>query len=127
MDKPVILAIHIACAVTALSLGGLLLASRKGTKPHRYMGRIWGVAMTGVVVTSFIFPAERLLMIAGVSYLHVLSLATLFILPTAVWAARTHRVKLHRNCMLTLYGFLCFTGVAALFMPGRFLYQLFFA
>lgn len=127
MDKPLFLALHIMCAMTALSLGGVILLVRKGTARHRLFGRIWSVAMLGVAITSFIFPAERLLMIAGVSYLHVLSVLTLLFLPAAIWAARHRKTVLHKNLMLTLYGFLCFTGIAALFMPGRFLHQLFFS
>lgn len=127
MEKPVILAIHISFAVTALVLGGIIASARKGTPWHRLMGRLWVLCMLAVALTSFAFPAERLLMVGGLSYLHVLALASFIILPLAVWAVRTQRTWLHQRLMLTLYALLCITGVAAMFMPGRFLYRLFLA
>lgn len=125
MEKPLILALHITLAITALGLGGVIVTTRKGTPRHRLLGRTWGLVMLGVAATSFAFPAERLLLIAGVSYLHLLAIATFLLLPLAVWAVRHGKTRLHSRLMLMLYGLLCVTGIAAMFMPGRFLHQVF--
>lgn len=127
MEKAFVLAIHIGLAITALFLGGVIAAMRKGTVRHRLLGRVWAVIMLAVAATSFAFPAERLLIVGGLSYLHILALATFLMLPLAVWAVRSGRTLLHRRLMLTLYALLCITGIAAMFMPGRFLHQLFLA
>lgn len=127
MDKHFILTVHITLATSALLVGALIVAAPKGTLPHRRLGWLWLVCMSGVAVTSLAFPAERLLLAGGVSYLHLLAVATFLILPLAIRAVRKGNTRLHSRLMLTLYGLLCLTGVAAMFMPGRFLYRLFFA
>ena len=55
----------------------------------------------------------------GYSWIHGLSVFTLITLLTGVLAARTHRVKAHRNNMIALYsGALIITGFFTL-LPGR--------
>jgi uncharacterized membrane protein len=127
MDKHFILTLHIALATSALLIGALIVAAPKGTRPHRRLGWLWGCCMVGVASSSLAFPAERLLLVGGVSYLHLLAVATFFMLPLAIRAARQGNTLLHSRLMLALYSLLCLTGVAAMFMPGRFLYRLFFA
>ncbi len=45
--------LHLYASSLALGLGGLILSMRKGTKPHRLLGR----ASTGPVVSAAIPPA----------------------------------------------------------------------
>lgn len=125
MDKPVVLAVHITFAVLALGLGSAVMLAPKGTARHRLIGRFWVAAMLAVAVSSLAFPAERLIMMGSLSALHLLSAATFVILPLAIRAARKKNIDLHKRLMLTLFSLLCITGVAAMFMPGRFLYRLF--
>lgn len=127
MVHPVLLAFHIVFALAAVLLGAVVLLMKKGTPRHRLLGRCWGASMLVVAATSFAFPPRHLMMVEGISYLHILSVATVTLLPLAVWAIRHRKVALHYRLMGLLYGLLCLTGVAAMFMPGRFLHQLFFA
>jgi uncharacterized membrane protein len=57
----------------------------------------------------------------GFSWIHGLSVFTLVALTSGVVAARAHRVKAHRQTMISLYvGALVITGLFTL-LPGRLL------
>lgn len=45
--------IHTSFAITALLLGGSVVAQRKGTRPHRALGQLYALSMLGVNVTAF--------------------------------------------------------------------------
>jgi uncharacterized membrane protein len=117
------LAIHLAAVVPAVSLGVYQLLAAKGTRPHRWMGRLWVLLMVVVAVSSFWILDIR--KGAGYSVIHLLSLWTLVALFCAVWAIRQGNVRRHRNFMVgTLLG-LVGAGAGAL-LPGRLLSQLLF-
>lgn len=105
---------HALLAATAVALGAGLLRGRKGHLPHRIAGWIWVVCMAGVAGISFAIQGPK-----GYSWIHGLSVFTLFALVLGVWFARTHRVKAHRRQMIGLYiGALAITGLFTL-LPGR--------
>ena len=92
--QPLVIKLHIAGAVTALVVGGLLMTLRKGARFHRAAGWLWVGAMALVAGSS--------LFIVGVngdrwSFIHLFSGWTLIALPIAVLAARRHIVKTHRG------------------------------
>jgi uncharacterized membrane protein len=56
--SPLILAspaiiIHLIFALIAFVLGGIQLASTKGTESHKSLGYIWVIAMVVICLTSF--------------------------------------------------------------------------
>jgi uncharacterized membrane protein len=105
---------HALLAATAVVLGAGLLRGRKGHLPHRVAGWIWVACMAGVAGISFAIHGPK-----GYSWIHGLSVFTLFALALGVWFARTHRVKAHRGQMIGLYiGALVITGLFTL-LPGR--------
>jgi uncharacterized membrane protein len=115
--------IHILAAVTALLIALFLLSGAKGTRMHRTVGWIWSAAMMTTALSSFlIMELNR----GQLSWIHLLSGWTAFATPLGVWAARTHRVSLHRRTMTRLVvGGLLIAGLFT-FVPGRLMWRVFF-
>ncbi len=85
----------------ALVLGAYNLIHRpKGDRRHRLIGRVWVVAMYWTVLSSF---AIRELRPGHFSWIHGLSLFTFVTLSIGLWAALTHRVRLHRQFITGSY------------------------
>lgn len=121
--QPVVIQLHILAALGMVALGGVLFSLRKGDRLHRMMGWIWTVLMT--------ITAGSSLFIVGIngdvwSFIHLLSGWTLVALPAAVYAARRHKVAIHRRAMTGLFvgGALVAGGFA--FVPGRLMWRLLF-
>ena len=103
-------------AFVALGLGIVQLAAPKGTLPHRTMGYIWVAVMTLIALSSF---GIRELRPGSFSFVHIISLATLAVLPFAVLHARRGRVRRHAIAMASLFfGALIIAGLFTL-VPGR--------
>lgn len=72
-----LLFIHIACGFTALSTAALALATKKGANFHRVVGKLFVVAMTGILFTaiplSYLTKNIFLFLIALFSYYFAIS------------------------------------------------------
>jgi len=114
---------HLATVVPAFFIGTYLLLRRKGTTPHRRLGRIYLTLMFTTAGITVFMPAEVGSRFLGhFGYIHSFSLLTLLTVPIAYFAARNHNVLLHRWNMLGLYfGGLIIAGGFA-FAPGRLLH-----
>lgn len=121
--EPVWVQAHLLFAVATFGLGAALLASRKGRTFHRVAGWIWAGMIFIVAFTS--------LFITGLngrnwSFIHILSWLTIVQVPIAVWAAKTHNVKRHRQLMTSMYwGAMVIAGLFT-FIPGRLMFRMFF-
>ncbi|MBN4681244.1 DUF2306 domain-containing protein [Pandoraea nosoerga] len=111
-----IVALHVSAAVAAVLLGIGIWTLRRGTPRHRWLGRVWALAMVATAVSSF---GIRELRHGELSWLHLLSAWVLISLTMAIAAVRRGNVALHRRGMLGLYAGLVIAGVAALAVPGR--------
>ena len=123
LSSPAVI-IHLLFALTAFALGGIQLATTKGTRTHRMRGYIWVAAMVVISLTSFwikdIMPNG---MFGGYSPIHILSLFVLVQLARGIYFAKTGNIKMHRRCMLFTYiSGLLLAGVFT-FMPGRLLFK----
>lgn len=109
---PLIIA-HTTAAVAALVIGGTVLARRKGTTSHRFLGWSWVLLMAAVALSSFgIYQGSY-------SWIHGLSVFTLAMLGMGVWLARQGRVRQHRRTMIGVFGgALLVAGVFTL-LPDR--------
>jgi uncharacterized membrane protein len=70
--------IHLLFALAAFVLGGIQLATTKGTRTHKTLGYIWVAAMVVICLTSFgikeVMPNS---IFGGYSPIHLLSLFVL--------------------------------------------------
>ncbi len=112
---------HFILAVLAIGLGLVNLASTKGTRRHRIIGWCWLVTMTYVTVSSFWI---RELNHGDFSWIHLLTIWTIFCMIVAVVSIRRGNVRLHASFMTgTMIGAFIAGGFAM--MPGRFISELF--
>ena len=118
------IAIHLAAVVPAVVIGVIQLAAKKGTRPYKALGWVWVLAMAVAAVSSFwIFGIAKG---GGYSWIHLLSVWTLFCLVAAIWFIRRGNVRAHKYFMVGTCLGLAGAGFGAL-APGRTLYLLFFA
>lgn len=117
-----VLQTHIAAAVVALAIGGILLAGVKGNRLHRVLGWTWAVAMGLVALTSIFI---RDINGGAFSFIHLFTGWVIIILPMALYAARRHEIARHRSRMTGLFvGALLIAGMFT-FFPGRLLWRVF--
>lgn len=114
---------HIVAALTALGLGFVILSLPKGRGWHKPIGWAWVIAMAVTAVSSLFMTGLN-----GDSYslIHLLTGWTLIALPMGVFAIRNRNVIAHRRAMTGMFlGGLVVAG-ALTFLPGRFMFELFF-
>lgn len=122
LDQAPILQIHIAAAVTALTIGVVLLVGAKGNRAHRTLGWTWAAAMAIVAISSLFI---REINDGAFSWIHLLTGWTIVILPMGLYAARRHEVARHRSRMVGLFvGGLIVAGLFT-FFPGRLMWRIF--
>lgn len=114
---------HILAALTATMIGFLVVSLPKGSPLHKGFGWAWVIIMALTAGSSFFITGlngDRL------SIIHVLSGWTMVALPLGVYAIKRRNIAGHRRTMTGLFfGGLLVAG-ALTFIPGRFMYQLFF-
>jgi uncharacterized membrane protein len=115
------LLLHLSSATTGLVLGAFILAARKGTGPHRLLGRLWVAVMILAALSSFRLTGLR----EGWSVIHLLSVWTLIALAFAVYFIRQGDVKRHKAFMVGTYLGLVGAALGAL-APGRLVYRFLF-
>ena len=117
LDAPAVIQFHAAFAFAAIGLGAVQFLAPKGTFPHRTVGWSWAILMMLVAGTSLFIHTIRTW--GPWSPIHLLSLFTLAVVPLAVWRARQHDVRSHRQAMIWIYALaLVVTGLFTL-APGR--------
>lgn len=109
---PIIL-IHIAAAVGAVVIGGIMLMLKRGTPMHRRAGRVWVALMLITALVSFGIKAS-----GNFSWIHLLSVWMLVTLGVAVYAILYRNVRKHQRWMISAYIGLVAAGAAAL-LPHR--------
>jgi len=115
--------LHLATVVPAFFLGGFQFLSRKGTRLHRLLGRIYMLFMLATALITLSMPAKvgpQFLHHFG--FIHIFSLLALLNVPLAYIAARLGYIRAHRFAMISLYvGGILIAGALA-FSPGRMLH-----
>jgi uncharacterized membrane protein len=115
--------IHLAAAVAALFLGGVMLASRKGRTFQRIAGWVWVTLMMTVAISSIFV---RTINPGHFSWIHGFTAFTLLAVPFAAFAAKRHDVRMHSRTMMgTFIGGLIIAGLFT-FVPGRLMFEMFF-
>ena len=112
--------LHLATALLALGLGTANLILAKGTLRHRVFGWFWIAAMLCVTLSSFWI---REINHGSFSWIHGLTVWTLFSMAVAICAIRAGRVRLHAGFMSgTMAGAVVAGGFAL--APGRYIANL---
>ncbi|ESQ74856.1 DUF2306 domain-containing protein [Asticcacaulis sp. AC402] len=121
--QPLVIQIHMLAAVASFAVATWQFIGPKGTVPHRLLGWMWVIFMTTVAVSSFFI---REINKGGLSFIHILSVLTLYGLVMLVWHARRRNIKGHAGQARGLYiGALIVAGLFT-FMPGRLIWHMFF-
>ncbi len=117
---PPMIKLHVAAALSALLIGGVILFKPKGTGFHRTLGWAWVLGMAAAAISSlFIMELNR----GAWSIIHLLSGWTIIGLPMAIYAIRRKQVQTHQRAMTGMFiGGLIVAGVLA-FVPGRFMFD----
>lgn len=121
--QSLVVQLHLFAALSALFVALFMLKGAKGTRAHRVVGWAWVALMMTTAVSSFFI---RELSPGKLGYIHILSGWVAFATPLGVWAARTHRVRLHQHLMTGLVVGGLFIAGALTFIPGRLMFEVFF-
>jgi uncharacterized membrane protein len=113
MEFTPIVLIHTLAASGALVLGGLTLALKKGTPAHRILGRTWVALMLTAALVSFGIKTS-----GHFSWIHLLSVVTVFSLTASVYAAMKGNIRSHLRGMTATYICLVIAGAFTL-LPDR--------
>ena len=125
-----IIYIHATLALLAVPLGLYIFLTKKGTKQHRMLGRIWVIFLIIVSLTAIfiqtINPGQY-------SWIHLLIPFTLVSLIYSIWNIKKYKkTKIerykysHMYSMIGVYvGALLIAGAFTL-MPGRFFHEILF-
>ncbi|NBC37134.1 hypothetical protein GTZ99_11250 [Novosphingobium sp. FSY-8] len=87
---------HLVCALVALALTPVMLWRRRGDPPHRALGYVWVLAMTGTAALSLMVHELRP---GHFSLIHILSVWTLINLPIIVFSARRGNIARHARAI----------------------------
>ncbi len=116
--------LHMASAIVALVLGGLILWRRKGTPWHKLLGKVWVGLMLIVAFSSFFINEIRLW--GAFSPIHLITIYVLVNLYLAISLVRKGNIKAHRQSMQGTYiGGLIIAGGLTL-LPGRLTFEILF-
>lgn len=88
--------LHLATMMVTLALTPAILWMRRATPLHRQLGYAWVTALTITAIDSF---AIRMTNHGRLSFIHVLSVVTLIVLPILVSSARRHDHRRHRRAV----------------------------
>lgn len=95
MTMSVPVSLHLLAALPALAIGAFMLSRPKGTPLHKMLGKLWIGLIASVAVSSFWIQDLR--SGAGYSFIHLLSIGTLFAVIMAFVAIRRGHVRRHRG------------------------------
>ncbi len=111
---------HLATVLPAFVIGTYMMVSRKGSKIHRLLGKIYMVLMMTTAIIALFIKAEVGPQLFGhFGFIHLFSVLVLYSVPKAYFAARRHDRKSHALRMISVYvGGLLIAGSFTL-MPGR--------
>jgi uncharacterized membrane protein len=93
-DVPWTIWVHLATMMTALAITPAILWKPRGTTRHRVLGYTWVACLGVTAVLSFWIRVSHP---GHLSFIHILSVWTLILLPVIVFAARRGNIVRHRR------------------------------
>lgn len=119
--------LHLATVVPCFVIGTVLLVIKKGTTLHKSAGRVYMVLMLITAATTVFMPAKvGPTFLNHFGWIHSFSFLTLYTVPTAYLAVKKGNIKAHKRKMILLYFGAIIIAGGFTFVPGRYLYQVFF-
>lgn len=112
------LTLHITSSFLALALGTGILLLAKGTRQHKYAGRVWVLAMVSSAISSFWLGGGVLPVFGQLGPIHLLSVWILWAVCQAIRTARRQEITRHREWIRGAYIGLVVAFVGTL-LPGR--------
>ncbi|WP_083007218.1 DUF2306 domain-containing protein [Halomonas sp. GT] len=112
------LTLHITSSFLALALGAGILLLAKGTRQHKYAGRVWVLAMVSSAISSFWLGGGVLPVFGQLGPIHLLSVWILWAVFQAIRTARRQEITHHREWIRGAYIGLVVAFVGTL-LPGR--------
>lgn len=123
LSAPVLVQAHVFGAVSAVTIGTVLLCAPKGFGLHKTLGWSWVIAMVLTAGSSFFLTG---LMGRSYSPIHALSAWTIIGLPFGIAAIRRRDVAKHSKTMTGMFvGGMLVAGMFS-FLPGRLMWTIFF-
>ncbi len=127
MTYELLMYMHLATVIPCFFLGGILLAIKKGTTFHKSAGKVYMVLMFfTAIVTLFMEARVGPQFLNHFGFIHLFSLLTLYTVPSSYIAIRNGKVRKHQIGMIMLYFGAIIIAGSFTFVPGRFMYELFF-
>ena len=118
-----VIQIHLAAALLALVSGTIMWLRPKGTKSHKFTGRLFMLLML-VTATSAIFIRE--INRGQFSWIHIFVLVTFVGVVQSLRAIKNRNIPKHiRHVKGLFFGALLIPGIFT-FLPGRRLFAVFF-
>ena len=121
---------HATFALFAVPLGLYILLTKKGTKQHKMLGRIWVIFLIIVSLTAIFIQAINP---GQYSWIHLLIPFTLVSLIYSIWNIKKYKkTKIerykysHMYSMIGVYVGALLTAGAFTLMPGRFFHHILF-
>lgn len=127
LSAPLAVQIHAATVIPAFFLGAWqILLSAKGMRAHRTAGYIYLALMSVTAIAALFVHQVNPNGPFGLSWIHIFVPITLLGVTRALYGARTHNIRVHRNAMIGTYvGGLLIAGGFAL-APGRIMHDVLF-
>jgi uncharacterized membrane protein len=127
MDYHSLMFAHLGTVIPSFFIGTFLLLIKKGTAIHKSLGRVYMILMLVTALITLFMPAQvGPQLFSHFGYLHCFSVLTIYSVPKAYFAIKRGDVKGHKRSMISLYfGALIIAG-GFTFVPGRYMYNLFF-
>lgn len=126
-DAPVAVQLHVYTVLPSFLLGTwLLLFSRKGSPPHRAIGRVYVVLMVLTCVAALFIHVLNPNGWLGLSFIHLFIVSTLFGLTSGIRAAWRGNLAGHRRAMIVTYVSGLLIAGSFTLMPGRLMHALVF-
>lgn len=115
---------HLVTAFSALIIGIVLMARRKGSGSHRLLGWSWVALMGSTALASAFMRDYSMPNLAGFTPIHAFTAVVAVYLPRGIWHVRRGNVSAHRKTMRLLFFGACVVAGVFTLLPGRFLGRL---
>ena len=127
MTYDILMNAHLSTVVPCFVIGTILLIIKKGTTFHKVSGRIYMILML-ITATITLFMSAKVgpTILNHFGYIHLFSFLTIYTVPTAYLAIKKGNVKTHKRKMIILYFGAIIIAGGFTFVPGRYLYSVFF-